>query len=300
MQRRVCCPAAAWLQRARWTRALLVGTGLMLAACSAPHTPAPVVTLNSQPEPQDFHYAGDTYTVEKGDTLFAIAWYANQDYQDLARYNNLSPPYNIHPGQQLRLTPPQTARVKAPAPVSAPPKKAGPTTPPPVKKRVDRPAKQAYGESENNVNNQSVTPVKKASSNVKKSPRRQFPDRVKHWVWPAQGKVTSTFSRNATGRKGIAISAARGTSVKAAADGKVVYAGNGLRGYGNLIIIKHTDSFLSAYAHNDSLAVEEQQWVSAGQKIGTMGNSGTDLVKLHFEVRYRGKSLDPLRYLPTQ
>lgn len=107
-------------------------------------------------------------------------------------------------------------------------------------------------------------------------------------MWPAQGKLVETFSKAESGNKGIDIAGARGSNVVAAADGKVVYSGSALRGYGNLVIIKHTDTFLSAYAYNDTILVKERQWVSAGQTIATMGNSGTSSVKLHFEVRYRG------------
>jgi len=118
-------------------------------------------------------------------------------------------------------------------------------------------------------------------------------------VWPAEGKVVGTFSKSESGNKGIDIAGAKGSKVVAAADGKVVYSGSALRGYGNLVIIKHTDTFLSAYAYNDTILVKEREWVSAGQQIATMGDSGTNSVKLHFEVRYRGKSLDPMKYLPA-
>ncbi|MEW9798464.1 peptidoglycan DD-metalloendopeptidase family protein [Alteromonas sp. CYL-A6] len=270
-------------------------TTTFISGCTSRHTPAPVVLLNSQPEEESGGFTDDTYTVAKGDTLFAIAWYTGNDYRDIARYNKLSAPYNIYPGQVLRVTPPKTVQKRSNSQARSSRSPSGTTTSSLAKSSVDRPTGQAYGESEKVVNNQSVKPD---SSNKKRKPN-SFPARVNRWVWPAKGKLVEQFSQAESGNKGIDIAAARGSAVLAAADGKVVYAGDALRGYGNLIIIKHTDTFLSAYAHNDTINVKEQQWVSAGQKIATMGNSGTDSVKLHFEVRYRGKSLDPQRYLPT-
>jgi lipoprotein NlpD len=135
---------------------------------------------------------------------------------------------------------------------------------------------------------------------VSGEPPRQFSQTIRRWVWPAVGDIVGTFDKAESGNKGIDIRNKLGTQVVAAAGGKVVYTGEALRGYGRLVIIKHTETFLSAYAHNDRILVEEQQWVKAGEKIGTMGSSGTDAVKLHFEVRYRGRSLDPQRYLPRQ
>ena len=120
------------------------------------------------------------------------------------------------------------------------------------------------------------------------------------WQWPTSGNIIQGFSSTDGGNKGIDISGSRGQAVKAAAAGRVVYAGNALRGYGNLIIIKHNDDFLSAYAHNDKILVVDQQEVKAGQDIAKMGSSGTNAVKLHFEVRYKGKSVDPVRYLPRR
>ncbi|QWA10032.1 murein hydrolase activator NlpD [Sodalis ligni] len=120
------------------------------------------------------------------------------------------------------------------------------------------------------------------------------------WRWPTDGKIIDSFSAAEGGNKGIDISGSRGQPVKATADGRVVYAGNALRGYGNLIIIKHNDDYLSAYAHNDTMLVREQQEVKAGQSIATMGSTGTSSVRLHFEIRYKGKSVNPLRYLPQR
>lgn len=273
---------------------IVVICSLAVMSCGST-PPAPVVVLNSQPA-EDEGFQGNTYTVKKGDTLYAVAWYTGNDYRDIARYNNLHPPFNIFPGQSLRVTAPQIANRRPDTPA----KKNGQTSTKVYTNTVDRPKEQAYGESEKIVNEQPLKAARKSSESVKKITPNSFPDKVNHWVWPAKGKLIATFSQDESGNKGIDIQAAQGTDIVAAADGKVVYSGNALRGYGNLIIVKHTDTFLSAYAHNDKVKVKEQQWVSAGELIATMGNSGSDSVKLHFEVRYRGKSLDPLRYLPKQ
>ncbi len=123
---------------------------------------------------------------------------------------------------------------------------------------------------------------------------------IKNWKWPASGKIINNFSLSEGGNKGLDIAGCTGQPIFAAADGHVVYAGNTLRGYGNLIIIKHNNDYLSAYAHNDTVLVREQQAVKAGQKVATMGNTGTSLVRLHFEIRYKGKSVNPLLYLPRR
>ncbi|MBU3021145.1 peptidoglycan DD-metalloendopeptidase family protein [Aestuariibacter sp. A3R04] len=276
---------------------------IILTGCSNRNAPAPVTLLNSQPEKNKLGSVNDTYVVKKGDTLFAIAWYTGNDYRDLANYNDLSAPYAIFPGQTLKLNAAEVVKKKPHIKKEPYPKvqeKTGTTTENYDKRSVDRPPTRAYDESEINVNNQAVTVVKPLTDNAKKPTRRGFAEKVSKWYWPSSGNIISTFDNSESGNKGIDISAQRGSPIFAAADGKVVYVGNALRGYGNLIIIKHTDALLSAYAHNDEFRVKEQQWVSGGQQIATMGDSGADRVKLHFEVRYRGKSLDPLRYLPKK
>ena len=268
----------------------IILTTAFVNGCSSRSVPAPVTLLNSEKPSQQDPFSQSTYTVQPGDTLFAVAWYSGNDYRDLARYNNLYAPYTIYPGQSLKLQAPAPPKRKVTT-KSVKSRDTGLTTKNNRSNPVDQQKQQAYGESEKDVNNQ---PVKTSSNSSKK----RFPARVSQWVWPAEGKLVARFSKAESGNKGIDIQAARGTPVVAAADGKVVYSGNALRGYGNLVIIKHSDNFLSAYAYNDTVKVTEQQWVKAGQQIATMGDSGTDSVKLHFEVRYKGKSLDPLRYLP--
>lgn len=258
----------------------------LITACSGRPVPAPVMDIYQGKSYQDFEqnsYSADRYQVQKGDTLFSIAWFSGNDYRDLARINNIKHPYNIYPGQTISLT---SARIERSAP---PQKKTGHTSKNKGSQTVDRPQKQAYGKSENIVNNHNVSKAAKT-----------FPKRVSVWNWPAEGKLIGTFSSQQQGNKGVDIAGKRGTPVVAAADGKVVYTGDALRGYGKLVIIKHSNSFLSAYAHNDRILVQEQNWISAGQQIASMGDSGADQVKLHFEVRYKGKSVDPLRYLPQK
>ncbi|WP_025472497.1 murein hydrolase activator NlpD, partial [Yersinia pestis] len=141
-------------------------------------------------------------------------------------------------------------------------------------------------------------PVTAPSSSVSDPASNGGP--VSGWRWPTDGKTIDSFSASEGGNKGIDIAGSRGQPILATASGRVVYAGNALRGYGNLIIIKHNDDYLSAYAHNDTMLVREQQEVKAGQKIATMGSTGTSSVRLHFEIRYKGKSVNPLRYLPQR
>ena len=269
-------------------------------------------------------YKGNTYKVNKGDTMFLIAYLTGMDVKDLASMNNMKEPYSLSVGQTLKISNCSTKTVTTTVPVktTAPAAPVAPAEPEviytpgangtqigsdgtvigPIKSGVatggaSTPAftnntpstpvtMTTQVETTNNtpVNANVVAPV---ASNVA-------------WQWPTQGNVIQGFSNSDGGNKGIDISGSRGQAVKAAASGRVVYAGNALRGYGNLIIIKHNDDFLSAYAHNDKILVSDQQEVKAGQEIAKMGSTGTNAVKLHFEIRYKGKSVDPVRYLPRR
>ncbi|WJG09045.1 peptidoglycan DD-metalloendopeptidase family protein [Aliiglaciecola sp. LCG003] len=265
---------------------VLLVAGQFCISCTSRPTPAPVVELYQGKDFYDFKkdgFDGKHYVVQKGDTLFSIAWYTGNDYRDLANINGISKPFSIYPGQQLLLEKDNASYAQGTQ------KSPGQTKDIKPKRTVDRPQKQAYGESNKGVN-----------KDDKRSKTIEFPERINKWIWPAQGKLISQFSLSEQGNKGIEIGGHRGNDIVAAADGKVVYTGNALRGYGQLIIIKHSDSFLSAYAHNDAVFVNEQQWIKAGQKIASMGSTGTDQVKLRFEVRYKGKSVNPMKYLPTQ
>ncbi|UIP28433.1 peptidoglycan DD-metalloendopeptidase family protein [Photobacterium sp. TLY01] len=197
----------------------------------------------------------------------------------------------------VKSTPPASKSVNKPAPaasnsVTTPAK----TVQKSVNKDVDRAPTKEY--SQDSKSNKVVTSKAGTSDKAGKTPA-SVADKVDNWVWPAKGRIISRFSSSDNGNKGIDIAGQRGQDVNATAAGKVVYAGNALRGYGNLVIIKHNDDYLSAYAHNDRVLVREQDTVTAGQKIALMGSSGTNSVRLHFEIRYKGKSVNPLKYLPN-
>lgn len=273
-------------------------------------------------------YEGDSYTVRKGDTMFLIAYISGKDVKEIAALNNMSEPYQLNVGQKLKLsnqtstaqTTQQTAA--APAPVVQKPVEPQITytqgangTTYASDGNITGPVKAGVGSEDTPVRGGIVasagtTPPTTGVVASAGTPRVQATTASSNvsapvssginWQWPTQGRVVAGFSAAEGGNKGIDIAGSKGQPVYAAAAGRVVYAGNALRGYGNLIIIKHNDDFLSAYAHNDSISVSDQDQVSAGEKIGTMGNTGTNSTKLHFEIRYKGKSIDPTRYLPRR
>jgi lipoprotein NlpD len=299
---------------------------LALAACTAPG-PAPVsdrtrprATVKTEPPrpvtPQIAPSTNGLHTVQRGDTLYAIAFANALDYREIASWNQLESPDLIQVGQVLRLTPPPGAVETIPlddedseesvrplaepvvlrepqavllaysdanwAKVSAAP--AAATVAPPAPK----PAPAA-----------AAVPPPPAAAPTPAAPAPAAAASASGnggWLWPAEGTLAGRFG--AAGGKGIDIVGSRNTPVKAVAGGKVVYSGSGLRGYGRLLIIKHAGEYLSAYAHNESILVKEGDTVAAGQKIALMGDSDADQVKLHFEIRRYGKPLDPLNYLP--
>ncbi|PLW82545.1 peptigoglycan-binding protein LysM [Kineobactrum sediminis] len=251
---------------------------------------------------EDRHNSSSTtsssYTVRRGDTLYAIAFRFGQDYRALAMANSIEPPYTIYPGQRIRVAGVDTAgytlvprvtrpatrtgsesAAPTPAPVS-PPAVAQPTRPPLKSARVPAPPPVA------------VAPAMPARpANAALTP-------VSAWRWPSPGPVVRGYS--ATVHKGIDIGGQRGDPVVAVASGQVVYAGTGIIGFGELLIVKHDDVYLSAYGHNDRLLAAEGDRVTAGQKIAEKGSTGTDSVKLHFEIRREGKPVDPLGLLPRK
>ncbi|MCA7000120.1 murein hydrolase activator NlpD [Dickeya solani] len=166
--------------------------------------------------------------------------------------------------------------------------------------QVDSQPSNAYSEGSGKQNVGKMLPTAGAATTLPTTEPTQTNTAIASWRWPTDGKVIDNFSASEGGNKGIDIAGSRGQSVIATASGRVVYAGNALRGYGNLIIIKHNDDYLSAYAHNETMLVREQQEVKAGQQIATMGSTGTSSVRLHFEIRYKGKSVNPLRFLPQR
>ena len=202
------------------------------------------------------------YEVKRGDTLFSIAWRYGLDYRELAKRNDIGAGYIIYPGQKIELT------GIAGAPVAAAPTAA------------------------RNSRNSS-TPV-----NVSVSPAKEMP-RGK-WLWPASGDVIAKFGdANATG-KGVAIGGSDGDPIVASAAGRVVYAGSGLIGYGKIIIVKHSEEYLSAYGHNDTIYVREGEQVAQGDRIASMGRGPGNKPLLHFEIRVNGNAVDPLQYLPSR
>ena len=209
--------------------------------------------------------SGSVYTVKRGDTLYRISRTTGTSVKELARLPGISPPYTIEVGHKVKLG-------------------GG--------------AKRSGSSRATTAKSSTKTAAVRPSSSVPQSSWPPVGQRC--WRWPASGKVILPYSTAEGGNKGIDISAARGTPIYAAGAGKVVYVGNQLRGYGNLIMIKHNEDYITAYAHNDTLLVNNGQSVKAGQKIATMGSTDADSVRLHFQIRYRATAIDPLRYLPPQ
>jgi lipoprotein NlpD len=232
------------------------------------------------------------HVVSQGETLYSIAWRYGVDYRELAYFNGIKSPFRIHPTQKIVIdvssskekyampSASESDSVKPPVFVNkatAPKKNTAPKV---VLKPQFRPEK--------------ATPV------VPLTPKNSTVSSSLSWRWPAVGKLLAPFQGNSGLNKGIDLSGKLGESVVAAADGQVVYSGSGLRGYGKLLIIKHNEIFLSAYAHNSELLSKEGDIVKVGQRIADMGSSGTNRVKLHFEIRREGKPVDPLLYLPRR
>lgn len=267
-----------------------------LLSCSSREKPAPVVTVyGSSPLNKRVQNTinENEYIVRTGETLYSIAWRANSDVRQIAKMNSISPPYNIYPNQKLILVAKNKGKVSKASNNKYSSKKqsrnSNLTSNKVAKKTIASSKKQAYGEN-----------VSKKKSRQGDLPKTNFSQKVSRWRWPVKGKVIARFSSKAQGNKGIDITGRRGTSIKAAASGKVVYAGSALRGYGKLIIIKHNDDYLSAYAHNDTILVKDQQHIKSGEIVAKMGDTDAQRVMLHFEVRFRGKSVDPLKYLPKK
>ncbi len=223
------------------------------------------------------------YTVKPGDTLIRIGLDTGQNWRDIGRWSNLENPNLIEVGQVLRVAPPVESSVAVSRPVTS--SSITPAAPAPA------PASSAPAPA-----TASASAAKPAAS-APSAPAAGGEDDVA-WIWPAQGPVLAGFDE--AKNKGMDIAGKTGDPVMASADGRVVYAGAGLRGYGNLIILKHNNTFLTAYAHNHTLLVKEDQSVRKGQKIAEMGASDADRVKLHFEIRKQGKPVDPAKFLPAK
>ena len=222
------------------------------------------------------------YTVKPGDTLIRIGLDTGQNWRDIGRWSNLENPNLIEVGQVLRVTPPVESSVAVSRPVTS-----SSVTPAAPAAASSAPAPATASASASAAKPAASAPASASGGE----------DDVA-WIWPAQGPVLAGFDE--AKNKGMDIAGKTGDPVMASADGRVVYAGAGLRGYGNLIILKHNNTFLTAYAHNHTLLVKEDQSVRKGQKIAEMGSSDADRVKLHFEIRKQGKPVDPAKFLPAK
>ena len=285
--------------RKTWMAATLVAAAVLAGCSSTSVNRAPVEDRGTAGAPRvdpatlpGAENAGKPgfYTVRQGDTIMRIATEVNQPWRDIARWNNLDNPNLIEVGQVLRVVPPAgTTVASAPALTEGPRPAAGTPAPAPA------PAKPAVPVATQTT--PGVTPAPAPAPASPPPPPSAGADDV-DFIWPASGALIAGFDE--AKNKGLGIAGKAGDAVLAAADGRVVYAGAGLRGYGNLIILKHNTTFLTAYAHNQTLLVKEDQTVKKGQKIAEMGSTDADRVKLHFEIRRSGKPVDPARYLPAR
>jgi len=244
---------------------------LALSGCG-PKTIPPVTDLSI------VDWSKSVYVVKLGDGLESVSFSTGKRVEDLARWNKLSKPYTIYVGEEIGLNPGTGKRLSA--------------------KKVKEVKKSPQQPKTSHVKTRPEKPktAKLASQPIQEA---KLPDQVAGWRWPAKGKLIQTFSKS-KGRYGIQIAAQRGSPVLATAAGQVVYVGDGIKGYGQLVIVKHSEKYLSAYAHNDRILVKEGERVKAGQTLAKMGSTGSKTVKLHFEVRKNGEPVNPLSYLPKK
>ncbi len=281
---------------------------LLISGCASTKSSAPVVERASvaQKAPAKTRKDGDfrpqTYTVQKGDTLYGIALEHGFDYKEVAEWNGITSPYTIHIGQSVKFNDsPQTVVVTPlKTGAAAETRQTGEDT---LLKTQPKAVKLAYSEQAEKSSTARTEPQDKPAAaelpaDKKEGIQAEDDERVE-WNWPTSGKVITSFNEASNSGKGLDIGGKSGQPVLAAGPGKVVYSGNGLRGYGKLVIIKHNRTYLSAYAHNHKILVKEGQNVTRGQKIAEMGDSDADQVKLHFEIRRFGKPVDPMKYLPS-
>ena len=289
---------------------------LVLAGCAS-KTPVPVYDRGGQQATAPAA-SRDSYTVKPGDTLLSIAREHGMDHRELAAMNGIDNPNRISVGRVLKVKPqaaassavvtaPVTSEVVVGRPIGS--EAVGERAPVAGSgsflKREPKAGKETYSDQAlaqaQGAAQAKVSEVPAAAPEVKAEAKPPVPApaaEVSPWTWPSSGKVIGSFGSN--GNKGIDISGKLGDPVVAAEAGKVILANNTLRGYGNIVVIKHSSTLISVYAHNSKLLVKEEQSVTRGQKISEMGDSDTDQVKLHFEVRLQGKPVDPLKYLPQR
>ena len=257
---------------------VIIAQAIMLFACASSDSNTLFQSQSKKPVKHG------VYKVQKGDSLYSIAWRYKRDYKELGAINGIKPPYTIHVGQLIQL----------------------------ANYADEIPSKNGYTGQTIVKESKRMPPVKPVSRKKQAQKKSYFPRKGPrktrttytsskvNWQWPANGKVIQSFSSSSVGKKGIQISGNAGDPIKAAAAGQVVYSGNSLVGYGNLVIVKHNDKYLTAYAHNRRVIVSEGDAVTQGQTIAEMGASGTDRNKLHFEIRKDGKPVNPASFLPRR
>ena len=310
-------PVADWAKAKKAASAPASSEAPAKAASDVVAAESPVVEAAPKRAPAGVENAGKPgyYTVQKGDTLIRIGLDAGQNYRDIARWNAIENPNKIEIGDVYRVVPPEEPAVAkavvsgrlsvtplppVPATAATPAKATSPAAPAAAVTAapVPSPAKAATPTTAQASEPIAAAPVAQKPP-VPVAPAAPAADEALEFAWPAKGEVIAGFDETKN-RKGIDLAGGAGDPVLAAAEGKVVYAGEGLRGYGKLIIIKHNNTFLTAYAHNQTILVKEDQSVKKGQKIAEMGNSDSDRVKLHFEIRERGRPVDPMKYLRSR
>lgn len=272
------------LPAGRWRIALLILWAGVLPACSTGYATISDQSIHAVRPLNQRHVRTapiadppGSYTVRRGDTLYSIAWRYGMDYRHLASINGISGSYDIYPGEKLRF--------------KGSPVRSNQTT----KSRENVAKRNQIRHNAGQGATKSHTRTKAVTQNAISSA-----DKRVTWHWPVKGKIIGRFRSAGLGNKGLDISARTGEPVHSAANGVVVYAGSGLLGYGNLVIINHNQKYLSAYAHNSRILVKENEQVKAGQKIAEIGSTGASRPMLHFEIRRDGKPVDPLKYLPKQ
>ena len=295
---------------------IAIGVVIGVTACSH-HQPAPVddIQYSSNLSNKYYSFASSNPTISQnstnlnnttvhkvhpGETLFAIAWKYSLDYHDIAKINKLKN-FRIYPGQTLSL------KQEAPKSIFEASTLVAAINNDVLNKKTKTTSRLMTSKQSVESNRQRLKQNKSINNtgnnsssfrNQRTIAPRVVDNKIKNWIWPVNGKILQGFSNKNNQNKGLDIKAKLGSAVRATAPGKVVYSGSGLRGYGQLVIIKHNDSYLSAYAHNNKIHVIENEVVKAGQRIADIGKSGTEKVKLHFEIRYKGKPVNPLNYLP--
>lgn len=282
-----------------------------LVGCTASWR-APVETRgtpSTPPRPAPTLVDSEWYRVQRGDTLFGIAWQSGVDYRLIAAWNRMPPPYRIYPGQRLRLKPPPPVRRRQLSPPvaqrlprslpatrpSTPPVASQAATAPPAQPAA-KPAPAARRDAEPAPQLAPEPPARPSP----RPPSSSVGDDRLQWGWPAQGPILSHYDARDPARKGVKIGGRDGNAIQAAESGRVVYSGSRLIGYGRLIIVKHNDKYLSAYGHNKKILVQEGDQVTKGQKIAEMGQASNGDPVLHFEIRRDGEPVDPLRLLPRR